>query len=181
MAQLIGLNEDPDDAFPPFEAQMRRRLWWHICGLESRGAEEGGARQTSIMEDCHVQLPSNLNDFDLKRSSADRVRPRTGVTDMTFVLLRWDSVRLVHSLMEIKKRHKSGRRDIEAASLKEQQNKALEESKLRFQTNYLRHLDESRPYDWLCIRWSELILVRNQCISINDSTNSVRRSKPDSL
>ena len=159
MAQLIGLQEDPGDKFSPFEAEMRRRLWWHICGLESRGAEEGGARQSSIMENRNVQLPLNLNDVDLNPDSRERPHPRTGVTDITFALIRWDSLRLVQKLMEIKKRHVGGGRSFNGAKLKEEQLKALDEIKARMDTYYKRYFHGSRPLDWLCMRWIELMSV----------------------
>lgn len=160
MAQLIGLQEDPGDAFPPFEAELRRRLWYQICGLESRGAEEGGARQTSIMEGRSVRLPSNLNDIDLDPDLTDPPKPRTGVTDMTFVLARWESVRTIYDLFRIKKKFKSSPHGVDsAAELKAEQQNVVEEHKLRCGTYYLRHLDESRPMDWMCIQWIRLMGV----------------------
>ena len=160
MAQLIGLQEDPGDAFSPFEAELRRRLWYHICGLESRGAEEGGARQNSIMEDRDVRLPSNLNDIDLDPQLNDPLKPRSGVTDMTFVLARWESIRTVYNLFRIKKKYKTSGQSLDSAELKAEQQKVIEEHKLRCGTYYLRHLDESRPMDWMCIQWIRLMGVR---------------------
>lgn len=159
MAQLIGLQEDPGDTFSPFETEMRRRLWWHICGLESRGAEEGGARQTSIIEGGQVRLPSNLNDIDLDADSNTPVKPRTGVTDVTFVLARWESVRLVYNLFQLKKSYKTNGQSVDSPDLKAEQHRVLQEQKLRNETYYLRHLDGSRPMDWMCIHWFELMSV----------------------
>ena len=165
MAQMIGLQHDPDDSFSSFEAEYRRRLWWHICGLESRGAEEGGARRSSIMEDSHVQLPSNLNDVDLDPDARERPKPRTGVTEVTFILLRWESVRMIEGLMEVKKRHKTESQSLDVDALKTDQKKVLDESKLRIETYYQRHLHTSRAYDWLCLRWIELMLVSNDRVN----------------
>ena len=168
MAQMMGLQQDPEDAFSPFEAEYRRRLWWHICGLESRGAEEGGARQSSIMEESHVRLPSNLNDVDLDPNARDPPQSRTGVTEVTFVLLRWESVRMIQTLMEIKKKHKAKGQDApDVEAFKADQRKALDEATLRIETYYLRHLHESRPHDWLCIGWIELMMVCIQHLTPN--------------
>jgi hypothetical protein len=166
MAQLIGLQEDPGDAFSPFEAEMRRRLWWHICGLESRGAEEGGARQSSIMEDRHVRLPSNLNDYDLDPYLKYPPKPRTGVTDITFALARSESLRTVFDLFKIRKRYKASGLAPDSADLKAEQRKVVDEHKLRCETYYLRHLDGSRSLDWMCIQWIRLMSV---CDRINSN------------
>ena len=159
MAQLIGLHEDPGDAFSPFEAEYRRRLWWHICGLESRGAEEGGARQTSIMEDRHVRLPSNLNDFDLFPGMTDPPKPRTGITDVTFVLTRCESVRTVYDLFKLKKASKARGQTMDDPGLKSELRNIVDEHKLRCETYYMRHFDESRPLDWMCTQWIRLMAV----------------------
>lgn len=181
MAQMIGLQDDPDNVFSPFQVEYRRRLWWHICGLESRGAEEGGARQSSIMEDSHVQLPSNLNDVDLDPDSPERPKPRTGVTEVTFILLRWESVRMIQGLMEVKKKHKASGQAVDIDALKTEQKAVLNESRLRIETFYQRHLHESRAYDWLCLRWIEMMLVSNDCpdkIMPAISAYSAARSNP---
>lgn len=159
MSQLIGLQEDPAKKHPPFQTQMRRRLWWHLCGLESRGVEEGFARSNSIIEDCDVELPANLFDFDLHPDMEGHFQPRTGCTDMAFVLIRFETIRMGHWLWKIRKRHTSGLSDKNVGDLKSEQRRSLEESKQRFQTHYLRHLDESRPYDYLCIRFTKAMLV----------------------
>ena len=160
MAQLIGLHEDPVDAFSPFEAELRRRLWWHICGLESRGAEEGGARQTSIMEERDIHLPLNLNDCDIRPDMRDPPMPRNGITDLTFVLARWESVRVVHSLFSAKKKYKSIGQRLDSPDLQKEQRLLLAEHKARCEAHYLQYLDQSRPMDWMVMQWIRLMGVR---------------------
>ena len=160
MGQLIGLHQDPGESVPPFEAEIRRRLWWHVCGLESRGAEEGGSRLTSVMEDSHVRLPSNYFDYDLDPKMIELPHPRTGFTDMFFALVRWETMLLVHNLWAIRKKHNSENQGTVANDVKLKQTKALAESKSRLDTSYLKYLHDSRPYDWLCTKFAEAILVR---------------------
>lgn len=147
MAQLIGLQEDPDEAFLPYEAEMRRRVWWQLCGMESRGAEEGGARASSIMEDRSVKIPLNLLDLDLDPESIERVRPRSGVTDMFFFLIRSELMKCMGELFTLSKNHRSGAIDGDIMKLKKQK---LHDFARKLESTYMRHLDESRPYDWLC-------------------------------
>ncbi len=159
MAQLIGLHKDPGDDYPPYEVEMRRRLWWHICALESRGAEEGGARQSSVMDGCTVQLPASLNDVDIAPEMQDRAEPRIGVTDMTWVLLKWETVRLVHQLIQVK-RSRTDHSDAGAAATKLELKKILEVNRLEVNNDFLSYMHPSRPIDWMCIGWIELMLIK---------------------
>ena len=164
MAQLIGLDDDPSTNFPPLLAEMRRRLWWQLCSLESRGAEEGLARTNSILEDRNVALPANLFDFDLHPDMVECPQSRSGCTDMTFVLIRFETIRTMYRLWKIRKTHAQRSNGTEAADLKSEQRKSLQESKLRFETKYLQYLDQSRPYDWLCMSFAKAMIV---CASLH--------------
>ena len=159
MSQLIALQEDLSGKFSPFQTEMRRRLWWQICGLESRGAEEGAARTTSIMEDHNVQHPANLFDSDLEPTAEERPQARTGVTDMTFVLTRVETLHMVHKLWLIRKRRRTKAQDGESVELKAELRASLTESKLRLETNFLKYLHQSRPYDWLVVKFIQSVLV----------------------
>lgn len=160
MAQLIGLDKDPGQAYPPFEAEMRRRLWWHICGLESRGAEEGASRRTSILDGTDVRFPSNLNDTDLTPDMTEYPQPRAGITDVTWLLVRSEIFRLVYSVKTVKLRYLAGTpSEGNAAAVKTEQKEVLEDGIKRFESEYLRYLHPSRAYDWLCIAFIEGMLV----------------------
>lgn len=168
MAQLMGLEDDPPASYSPFQRETRRRMWWNLCALESRGAEEGGSRSSSIMEGRHVALPANLFDFDLHASMTESPKPRQACTDMTFPLVRLETIRVIHRLWKLRKLYNSNPHEMNTNDLKVDQRRVLEEFKLNIEMNYLKHLDESRPYDWLCINFarvmlvSRLIIVRNQ-------------------
>jgi len=144
MAQLMGLHEDPGEAFSPFEVEYRRRLWWHICGLESQGAEEGGARPTSIMEGRYVQFPANLNDHDLDPKATQRPVARVGVTDTTFPVMRFKVMQLVHHVWAIRKEYGPDKSPSTLEKVRAAQSQALEEVNARMNSEYLRHFDSSR-------------------------------------
>lgn len=159
MAQLINLHDDPDGRYSPFETQMRRRLWWHICGLESRAAEEGVARQTSIIEDRNVELPSNLNDIDLEPDMKEPPAPRSGVADTSFLVCRFEVVRLAHSLWAIKKRFKLTGRESEMAAIQHEQRAALNAFRTKMHRDLL-FCDPSRRFDWLILKFYDAMSVR---------------------
>lgn len=160
MAQLMGLEEEPAASYTPYEAESRRRMWWQLCALESRGAEEGGSRSNSIMEDRHVALPANLFDFDLDPTMTEKPIPRQGCTDMTFLLTRLDTIRVIHQLWKARKVYTSKAHEMDLHDLKLEQRKILEEFKHKIETSYLNYLDESRPYDWLSMNFAKCMLVR---------------------
>jgi len=121
LAQMIGLNEDPGPHIMPLEAELRRRVWRHICGLESRGAEEGVIRSTSVMHGHNVQFPIALNDIDFDPNSMYMLTPRVGVTDMTFPQIRWEALRLAFSIWSIRKQNTATDQNIDSESIRLQQ------------------------------------------------------------
>jgi hypothetical protein len=180
MSQLIGLEKDPGKTFAPLEADLRRRLWWHICGLESRGAEEGGTRQTSIIDGTDVGLPSNLNDIDLSPDSKEHPQPREGITEATFPLIRCELVRLVHQIYTVRRKYSADTSGGDSETMKVEQRGVLEAGRQSLHSKFLRHLHPSRPIDWLCIAWLEGMLVSQLCtLMIHTSrTETAYRSRP---
>lgn len=161
LAQLIGLHEDPEGRFTIYESEMRRRLWWHICGLENRGAEDANSREVSIMQTHSVRLPGNFSDIDLSPRLSAPVKERKGATEMFFSLLRMEIQRLHYRLITIRKRHRELLRDFENLdSLKEEQRMVFDSAKADMEDKYLSYLDPSRAYDWLCINFVTGMLVR---------------------
>lgn len=161
MSQLMRINEDPGGQYRPLEAELRRRLWWHLAGLENRGAEEGGARKTSIMEDSSVQLPANLFDYDLQEDLEELPKARRGTASTTFFLLRCSVFKLIRALVLLRKKHEAAYgTDCDDELVKTKQRQVLEETRQMMQREYLHNMDESRPYDWLCLNFIRTMLVR---------------------
>ena len=160
MAQLINLHKDPAGKYSPFEVEMRRRLWWHLCGLESRAAEEGVARQTSIMEDGHVRIASNLSDLDLPPDLKAPPAARTGITGTSFLILRAEISSLAHGFWSVKKRFKLEGRESESDTIQQEQRHLLEAFRTKMQRDLLAYCDPSRRYDWLILNFYETISVR---------------------
>ncbi|EME43574.1 hypothetical protein DOTSEDRAFT_54348 [Dothistroma septosporum NZE10] len=159
-AQIMGVNEDPEGRFPPYETELRRRLWYHLCGLENRTAEESGTRSASLMQDHNVQIPSNFNDRDLDPCMTEAPRPRLGVTEMTFPLLRFEVHRFIFGLVLIRRQQSAKRAGVEA--IQHDQNEFLEQVRSRLQSQYIVYLHPSRPYDWMCLQFIQGMLIKAQ-------------------
>ncbi|KAM0260144.1 hypothetical protein ACHAQJ_002909 [Trichoderma viride] len=85
----IGLHRD-GAAFSNisyFEAEMRRRLWWHICCFDAR-VSQCYAPETIISNNMmDTREPTNINDADLEVNMKTEPVARIGFTDVSFTLL----------------------------------------------------------------------------------------------
>ena len=89
LAQGLGIHRDGTNfALKPFETEMRRRLWWHICIMDIRSSEDHGTEPLINESMYDVRLPLNVNDDDLYPEMAEAPREREGCTDVTFCLIR---------------------------------------------------------------------------------------------
>lgn len=67
---------------------MRRRLWYELCLLDLRIAEDHGAESSISSLSYDTRKPLNLNDEDLTEHHTEMPPPRTGFSEMSFMLLR---------------------------------------------------------------------------------------------
>ncbi|OHE93724.1 fungal specific transcription factor domain-containing protein [Colletotrichum orchidophilum] len=87
LAQALHLHRDGvSPPFPPFEAEMRRRLWWMIVVLDIRAAEDRGTDAAIPRQSYSTRLPFNLDDDDFGPATTNPLEDRTGPTEMTFCL-----------------------------------------------------------------------------------------------
>ena len=81
-AMKIGLHCDGAVlGFSLFEVGMRRRLWWHICTLDVRTAQDHGSEPSILESAFNTELPSNINDASVhpdmsesRKASRERLR-----------------------------------------------------------------------------------------------------------
>ncbi|GAP85338.1 putative fungal specific transcription factor domain-containing protein [Rosellinia necatrix] len=92
IAQSLGLHRDGThfDNISPFDIEMRRRLWWAICVLDLRSAEDQGCELTVVERSFDTLFPLNVNDSDIGPEMTEFPPERTGSTDMTFCLIRYE-------------------------------------------------------------------------------------------
>jgi hypothetical protein len=91
LAQALGVHRDGTNfGLSPFETEMRRRLWWHICLLDTRAAEDHGADPSFTEAFYDARLPLNINDDDISPETKETPKERQGTTEMTFCLIRFE-------------------------------------------------------------------------------------------
>lgn len=100
ISQMIGIHREGThfSNLSPFDIEMRRRLWWAICVLDLRAAEDQGTDLTIAERTYDTQFPMNINDSDITPEMKHFPPARTGTTDMTFSLLRYEILSLARKL-----------------------------------------------------------------------------------
>lgn len=93
IAQTMGIHRD-GTAFglKPFETEMRRRLWWYICILDSRSSENHGFQPIVHQFSSDTKFPLHVNDTDLTPDMRDFPPERKEPTDVTLLLLRCEAL-----------------------------------------------------------------------------------------
>ncbi len=90
MGQKIGLHKDGESlGLPPFEAEMRRRIWWQIIMLDTVYALMSGLGQSLLPRNWNTRAPHNVNDSDLFPGMTS-IQPKDGPTDMIFCLMQYE-------------------------------------------------------------------------------------------
>ncbi|KAI9844386.1 MAG: hypothetical protein M1837_005587 [Sclerophora amabilis] len=88
IAHALGLHRE--GRFPPhspFLLQMRRRLWWQICELDSHAASDRGSDPFIAKSSFNTKLPLHVDDEDLCPEDLHEVSEREGFVQMTFSLI----------------------------------------------------------------------------------------------
>ena len=86
----MGLHRD-GTAFnlPPFETEMRRRIWHQVCLLDHRSTEYHGYEPLVLERSAFdTSWALNVNDTDLTSDMTEFPHEREGATDMTLVQVR---------------------------------------------------------------------------------------------
>ncbi|GMG54691.1 unnamed protein product [Aspergillus oryzae var. brunneus] len=158
-----GMNVHRDGAhfgLTPLRAEMRRRLWWMICLLGVYSCEDH-ARETRINEEMYdVRLPLNVNDDDLFPGMQALPPERKGGTELTFCLLRFETISILHSASSTPG---SSFNDIKEVS---NDDRLCKVQKIRqyLDETYLKHCDQNIPIFWVGAAVTRLIMAK-ACLS----------------
>ncbi|KAK4082699.1 transcriptional regulator family: Fungal Specific TF [Trichoderma aggressivum f. europaeum] len=97
----VGLHRD-GATFPSvslFDAEMRRRLWWHICCFDAR-VSQCYAPETMISNSMlDTREPTNCNDADLEVNMIKEPIAREGFTNVSFTLMACELRRLCNHVL----------------------------------------------------------------------------------
>lgn len=138
MAQAIGLHRDGSNFpnLPPFEVEMRRRVWWALCMLDIRASEDQGTDFTVTSGSFDTKLPLNINDADITPEIKEMPPARKSFTDMTFALVSHEICEIVRQMMAPGPKH--------SGPSVEEQSRLLNTLHEKLEVRYLEYSSESK-------------------------------------
>ncbi|KAI1804254.1 fungal-specific transcription factor domain-containing protein [Daldinia bambusicola] len=164
ISQSLGIHREGTefDGLSPFDVEMRRRLWWAICILDLRSAEDQGTELTIAERTYDTQFPLNINDADLSPEMTEFPEEKTGPTDMTFCLIRYEICALARKIHFAT----NGMAPCRARSNEEERTKMLHECYERIETKYLKSCGDKDTdvLHWVAAMISRLIMAKMSLI-----------------
>ena len=183
IAYSLDLNSEAAvSAFPPFEAEMRRRLWFALCVIDVRSAEDRGVAPMIFQGTYDTKMACNINDADLDPLSFSEVTERLGCTEMTFCLVTHEASNFARE-QAFPKLNQMG---LEAKDDSKEERARTRDFRQHVESKYLVHCDETVPIFWVAKRVATLIglkmeLLLQYPLQPNASTLGVERDRDGSL
>jgi hypothetical protein len=142
---------------PPFEVEIRRRLWWQICILDVRTAEDSGSDPHILSDSFNTQFPSNINDASLRPDMSEMPQVNPGRTEMSFTLVRFEGSNFARRIVFSDKFCQENSYEILSAPEK---CVAINNFREQMERQYLSNLDKGIPLDFITAASIRLILVK---------------------
>ncbi|UKZ74868.1 hypothetical protein TrVFT333_002538 [Trichoderma virens FT-333] len=163
LAQNAGIHRDGTHFnLSPFTVEMRRRLWWSICVLDSRACEDSGHDATLPHGGADTYIPLNINDSDLTAQMKDAPQPRIGLTEMSFSIVRFEATALFRRLQYASTSSVAkGNKDQDLA----EKMKQVSESQKRLQELYLKYCDLSEPFSWYIYTIAQVVFTKMRLVA----------------
>lgn len=170
IARTIGLHRDGTKfGLKPFEIELRRRLWWQICIIDSRSSEYHCNEPIARAFTSDTKPPLHIDDFDLLPDMAEPPAERWDrATDMTLSRVRCEAIQTSWKLGLMKQRHTSS----SDAPIVDDSQQPLKPSRALIQNleecirdKYLPICDPTVPFQLLSSAVARIILARFRLIT----------------
>jgi len=147
-----------------FNKELRRRLWWQICLIDSR-SEDRTASKFKVWPDMFdTKIPTNIDDTIFDRETLEKPVAMAGWTDMTVFLIRCEVWSLSNQLRAVRSASNNS-----TACINERR-KIFRKAQLSIEDTYLKHANPNIPLrDFiqtmirLFFTKIDLILTAQQC------------------
>ena len=152
IAQAMGMHRDSTSfSLDVVEIEVRRRIWWTLCVLDNRISEDCGL-ESHVPMTMDTRLPLHVNDSDLNGHDNTTPNSKTEFTEMTVSLIKME---LAEAALKIKLSQYA------KSELSEEDIEALIAAKVsRYETTYLKYLDQSSHLQRLCYLGTRLIIAK---------------------
>ena len=162
VATKLGIHRD-GGAFSllPYDIEMRRRLWWQICILDVRTAEDNGTDPSIYEHNFNTKFPLDVNDSDLDRGMIDSPREGASRTEMLFSLQRFE---ISYAIRKIVFSDKFNQDNGYAIMTTAQKGDFLQKLQRNIEERYIRNCDMRVPLCFVTVTAARLILSKLKLI-----------------
>ena len=161
IAQTIGVHRDGVHfGLKPFDVEMRRRLWWQVCILDTRASEDHGCDPTITEQSFDTKMPLNINDIDIIPGMNEFPAEKRGCTDMSFCLIRFEVANTFRRINYIPPGPpKQCTEHLQGITLQEKE-KWITDCHQRLEERYLKDCDMSVPLFWVTATVARLMMSK---------------------
>ena len=161
IAQTIGVHRDGSHfSLAPFEVEMRRRLWWQVCILDTRASEDHGCDPTIVEQAFDTKMPLNINDVDIAPDTKEFPPERQGCTDMSFCLIRFEVANTFRRINYIPPGPPRACNEFFSNVTLQDKEKWITECHQRLEDRYLKHCDMTQPLFWVTATVARLMMSK---------------------
>jgi hypothetical protein len=161
----------------PFEIEMRRRLWWQICFIDSR-SEDVQVSEYKLSEGMFdTEIPANTDDANLDPGMSKPPVVAERWTDMTVFLIRCEVWKLSRRLQSLTAASYALPLDID------ERLELFQQSQARIEDTYLKHLNPNQPLHSFVATTARLFLTKVDLIlhTKQHSTRATESQPADTL
>ncbi|KAL2063739.1 hypothetical protein VTL71DRAFT_5544 [Oculimacula yallundae] len=160
IAQSLGLHRDGSQFnLTPFDTEMRRRLWWQICVLDTRASEDQGSDPSITEFSYDTKFPLSIDDDDLDPAATEPPIEREGVSEMTFCLIRYEICNLTRKLTYIPPGDVPCKVSGQMLTI-EQKEGLVKECADYLEEKYLKYCEDAGPLYWVAATVARLIIAK---------------------
>ncbi|KAJ5372627.1 hypothetical protein N7517_004633 [Penicillium concentricum] len=158
IALKIGLHRDQSaSGLPPFQVEIRRRLWWQIYILDINIAEDCGTTPRILESWFDTKRPLNVSDASLDPDMKEPPQNCSGKREMILSLTRSEISSFSRRTIFSDQFCEENCYPVLSAS---QKSTAIDLFKEKVEQQYLSHLDQSIALDYFTTISSNLIIAK---------------------
>ncbi|KAH6675231.1 hypothetical protein F5X68DRAFT_264370 [Plectosphaerella plurivora] len=174
-AQSFGLHRDGGhwEHLSPFSVEMRRRLWWQLLDLDARISEDNGRSPLIAETRFDTQMPLNVHDTDLDKKMHELPDSRTGITNITISLIRFELTNLLRRVL-------LSLEDEDKQTVKESGESWVTRGQQWIEKTYLINLDTSQPFAYIVATYARLVMSKMWLVIYAPSTKRHEATEIDS-
>ncbi|KAJ5319789.1 hypothetical protein PENANT_c026G05062 [Penicillium antarcticum] len=161
IAQSLGIHRDGSNLeLTTFDTEMRRRVWWQICILDVRTAENHGSDQDIAQQIFDTRLPSNIDDEALVPGCLDLPLLRTGITEMSLSLMRYEIINVIWQLRSQSKACAIAYDAEYSHSVVQEIDRITDDCSKKLESQILQYCDMHVPFHWLITTVARMMLAK---------------------